>query len=124
MTKRKGLSYEEKLINSLKKLPNPIEDKRHGIIIVFENDRARSNQSRFEHIAVSRHELKPNDIKRIPKGIKTSTFRKDKERTNTYNLYIKRYNYGEDYIKISLEIDYPKSNIGIVKTIYIIKGLK
>ena len=124
MAKRKGLTYEEKLIKALKELPNPIEDKRHGIVIVFENNRARSNQSRFEHIALYRHELQPSDIKHIPTGIKTSTFRKDKERSNTYNLYIRRNSYSDDYIKISLEIDYPKTNEGIVKTIYIIKNLK
>ena len=124
MAKRKGLTYEEKLINALKKLPNPIEDKRHGIVIVFENDRARSNQSRFEHIAVLRHELRPSDIKQIPSGIKTSIFRKDKDRANTFNLFIKRNNYSGEYIKISLEIDFKKSNIGTVKTMFIIKDLK
>ena len=47
MSKTKGLSYEEKLIDALSKLPNPLEDKRHGIVIVFENDRARSNQREY-----------------------------------------------------------------------------
>ena len=124
MTKRKGLSYEEKLINALKKLPNPIEDRRHGIIIVFENDRARSNQSRFGHIALRRHELQPSDIKRIPRFIKTCIFKKDVERTNTYSIYIKRNNYGDEYIKISVQINIDKPNIAVVKTIFITKVLK
>ena len=124
MTKKKHLSYEEKIINALNEIPNPLEDKKHRIFIKIENDRARSNESRFEHIISSRHELQQSDIKRIPKKIGTSELKKDKERTDTYNLYIKRNNYGDDYIKISLEIDFKKSNVGIVKTIFITRVLK
>ena len=90
MAKRKGLSYEEKLINSLKKLPNPLEDKRHNLKIYFNDDRARSNQSRFEHIIDDRHGLLASDIERIPRYIKQSKLKKDSERKNTFNLFIKR----------------------------------
>lgn len=124
MAKKHGLTYEEKMINALNKLPNPIEDKRHGIRIIFQDDRARSNQSRYDHIIDTRHELMPNDIKRIPTGIKTSELRKDKERNNTYNLYIKRNSQKGDYIKISLNIDFNKSNEATVKTIFITKNVK
>ena len=124
MAKRKGLSYEEKLIQALRKLPNPIEDKRHGINIVFENDRARSNQSRFEHIVLPRHELQPSDIKRIPRYIKTCIFKRDVERTDTFNIYIKRNTFSKEYIKISVQIDSHEPKIGIVKTIFITKTLK
>ena len=65
MAKRKGLSYEEKLINALRKLPSPLEDKRHNLKIYFDDDRARSNESRFEHIVNQRHGLRPSDIERI-----------------------------------------------------------
>ena len=41
MAKRKGLSYEEKLINALRKLPSPLEDKRHNLKIYFDDDRVR-----------------------------------------------------------------------------------
>ena len=124
MTKRKGLSYEEKIAHALQSLPNPIEDKRHGILIVFENDRARSNETRFEHIAVERHELKESDIKHIPKSIKTSLLKIDKDRKDTYNLYLRRNSFGHEYIKISIEINFKKSNRGIVKTIFITKSIK
>ena len=124
MAKRKGLSYEEKLLKALKDLPTPIEDKRHGIIIVFENNRARSNQCRFDHIILSRHELQPRDIKRIPQHIKTCIFKKDLERANTFSIYIKRNNYGDEYIKISVRINPDKPNIAIVKTMFITKVLK
>ena len=124
MAKKKGLTYEEKMINALNTLPNPLEDTKHRIFIIFENDRARSGQSRFEHIIMPRHELKPTDIQRISKKINVSILRMDKERTNTYNLYVPRYSYKKEYIKLSLELDFRKSNIGKVKTIYITKSLK
>lgn len=70
MARKKRLSYEEKMVKALRSIPNPIEDKRHGIFIYFIDERARSNESRFEHIIEKRHELLPSDIKRIPKCIK------------------------------------------------------
>ena len=33
------------------------------------NDRARSNETRFEHIAKKNHQLKVRDIELIPEGI-------------------------------------------------------
>ena len=103
MAKRKGLSYEEKITNALKKLPNPLEDKRHNLKIYFNDDRARSNQSRFEHIVDDRHGLLTSDIEKIPRYIKTSKLKKDPERKNTFNLFIKRNNANCEYIKISLK---------------------
>lgn len=70
MAKKKGLSYEEKMLNALEKLPNPIIDKKHNLRIYIIDDRVRSNQSRFEHIIESRHGLRPSDIERIPRYIK------------------------------------------------------
>ena len=122
--KQRFLTYEQKMIRALKSLPHPIEDKKHRIKIIFRNDRARSNQSRFEHIIVPRHELLPSDIKQIVKGVNTSILKKDEERTNTYNLFIKRNSFSNEYIKISMEIDFKKSNIAVVKTMFIIKNCK
>ena len=116
--------YEEKLINALKQLPNPIVDNKHRIKIRFENDRARSNQSRFTHIVVKRHKLKVSDIKRIAEKVNKSILKKDKERKDTYNLYIKRNNISEDYIKISMEIKFKESNDAFVRTIYITENDK
>ena len=125
MKETKGLSYQQRMIIALKKLPNPIFDKRHDILIHFIDDRARSNESRFDHIIDISHELNPNDIKRIPKGIKKCIFKKDKERTKTFSIYIKRYNYSEEeYIKISVRIEPDKPRDAIVKTIFITKNVK
>lgn len=124
MSKKKGLTYNEKMIAAISSLPNPLEDKRHAIYIYFENDRYRSNQNRLDHIVEYRHGLKPSDIEQIPKRIKNSTLKKDKERKNTYNLYIRRKTVKKEFIKISLEIDFEKDNSAKVKTIYITKNLK
>ena len=124
MAKRKGLSYEEKMIRALNKIPCPLEDKKHRILIYFVNNRARSNESRFEHISLLRHDLNTNDIKRIVEHINESTLKKDLERKDTYNLYIKRNNYGCEFIKISLEIDFTKSNDATVKTMFITRNIK
>ena len=124
MAKQKGLSYEQKLINALNNLPNPLEDKKHRIFIYFVNDRARSNEGRFEHITLMRHDLNISDVEKIPRKINKSILKKDGERKNTFNIYIKRNSYGREYIKISLEIDFFKSNSGIVKTIFITTNMK
>ena len=124
MTKKKRLSSEEKIINSLNELPNPLEDRKHRILIYFTNNRARSNETRFEHISLERHILKERDIKRIREKINQSILKKDPERKDTYNIYIKRNNYNDEYIKISLELNFRFSNKGIVKTIFITKNKK
>lgn len=124
MAKRKGLSYEQKLINALKKLPSPLIDKRHNLKIYFVDNRARSNQGRFEHIIQLRHGLLPSDIERIPRYIKSCIFKKDAERTETYNIYVKRNNYSDEYIKISVKIEASNPDIAIVKTMFIANTIK
>ena len=124
MKKKKGLTKEERLVKALRELPNPLEDKKHRILIIFDDNRARSNQSRFDHITLERHRLETNDIKRIPRKIKESEMEKDKERKDTYNLYIKRNNYSNEFIKISLKMDFKESNKAIVKTIFITNNYK
>ena len=59
MTKKKGikgLTHEQRLIKALNELPNPIIDSKHRIKIYVEDNRERSNESRFEHIIKDRHE--------------------------------------------------------------------
>lgn len=124
MAKRKGINYEQKLIDALKKLPNPLEDKKHNIYIFFLDTRARSNQSRFEHIIDSRHGLYKRDIERIPQYINKCIFKKDKERKGSYSIYIKRDRVSDDYIKISISIDPKTPKIAIVKTIFITRIIK
>jgi len=121
MAKKKSYSYEQKLIYALKKLPNPLIDKKHNLIIYFDDDRARSNRSRYTHIAESRHGLRPSDIERIPRYINESKLKKDKKRSETYNLYIKRNSYNDEYIQISLEITDINMKNAFVKTIFITK---
>ena len=121
MAKRKELSYEEKMISALNKLPIPLVDKRHCLNIYFKNDRARSNQSRFDHIIDQRHGLRPSDIERIGRYIGTSKLKKDHERKETYNLYIKRNSINNEYIKISLRVEDKEPNKAYVKTIFITK---
>ena len=125
MGKKKKLTYYERMEDALKSLPCPLEDKRHNLYIYFVNDQARTNQTRYEHIIQKRHNLTSSDIRRIVKGIKTCIFRKDPERSDTYNIYIKRYSFSqEEYIKISLHIDPRKPKRGLVKTMYITKDIK
>ena len=124
MAKKKGLTYEQKLINALSKIPNPLEDKKHRIFIYFVNNRARSNQNRFEHISFIGHELRVSDMERIARCINSSTLMKDSKRKDTFNLYIKRNGYNNELIKISLELNFSKSNKGVVKTIFITTTMK
>ena len=124
MSKRKGPSYEQKLINALNKLPSPIIDKRHNLEIHINDNRARSNQSRFEHIVSFRHGLRPRDILRIPRYIKTCLFKKEDGRKDTFNIYIKRNSRTDEYIKISLEIKPENPNVATVKTIFITENIK
>ena len=125
MAKKTTLTYEQKISNAIYSLPNPIEDKRHSLLIYFIDNRARSNETRFAHIAQKRHKLNVSDILRIPKRINTSIFKKDKERKETYNLYIKRNGYSDDqYIKLSLSIEDKNPCRGVVKTIFITERIK
>lgn len=124
MAKRKGLTYEQKLIDALEKLPNPLFDKRHHLKIYFVDNRARSNQSRFLHIVNQRHSLRPSDLERIVRYIKKCIFKKDLERSETYNIYVRRTNISEEYIKICVRIDPREPEIAIVKTIFITRLVK
>lgn len=124
MAKRKGLTYEQKLIDALEKLPNPLIDKKHNLKIYFSDDRARSNQSRFEHIIDSRHGLLASDIERILRYINVSKLKMDHERKETFSLFIKRNSFNDEYIKMALKIEDDSPNVAFVKTIFITKVYK
>lgn len=121
MTKKKGPSYEIKMLSALKALPNPLDDQRHGLLLYFVDNRARSNETRFEHIFKSSHGLVPNDIKHIPEGIKKSKLRKDKLRKWTYEYSFERKGPKKEYVKICIQLDKNDAHIAIVKTIFIAK---
>ncbi len=129
--KKNNLSNEQKekreaeLTDALKRLQIPIEDKRHGYTVVLENDMARSNQSRFQHITKESHDLLPGDIKTIEEKLPVnSKLKKDKTRRLTYNYYIKRNKSGAEYIKVSVQIDKIDKRLAKIKTIFITKAIK
>ena len=119
MAKHKGQTYEQKLTEALKKLPSPLIDKRHNLKIYFNDDKARSNQSRFEHIIDPRHGLLASDIERIARYINVSKLKMDHERKETFNLFVKRNSFNNKYIKVSLRITEKEPKIANVKTIFI-----
>jgi len=124
MAKKKGPSYETKMINALKNLPNPLEDFRHSLLLYFVDNRARSNETRYEHIIKSSHGLLPADIKYIPEGIKKSKLKKDKLRKWTYEYVFERKGNKREYMKICVQLDKDDSHIAVVKTIFISKNGK
>ncbi len=125
MARKKKTVYDNNLIDALKKLPLPIVDERHNAIVVLDDDRARSNQGRFEHISRSFHRLTQKDIESIPKGIATnSKLKKDPVRKNTLNYYFPREGDRGHYIKISVKIDKKNTHILRIKTIFITTIIK
>ena len=121
MAKKKGIPYETKIVNALKKLPNPLEDVRHDLLLYFADNRARSNESRYEHIAKESHGLVEKDILYIPKGIKESKLKKDKYRKWTYEYVFKRKGNNKEYVWICIQVDKDDQHAAIVKTIFISK---
>ena len=121
MAKKKNEKfYDQKLIDALKKIPSPIWDKKHKIFIYLNNDQARSNESRFEHIAKRNHELKVRDIESIPDGINGYVyFTKSKEIKDTYYYYIKRKGNDRGFIQVAILVDIKDKSKAYVKTIFI-----
>ena len=70
MAKKSLGKYDQNIIEALEKLPKLMEDKRHGFVIEVKDDKARSNETRFQHIAKRTHELKVRDIECITEGIR------------------------------------------------------
>ena len=123
--KRNAKIYDQNIIEALKKLPSPIEDKKHNILIYANNDQARSNESRFEHIAKNAHELKARDIESIPEGIiKYVIFRKSSQHKETYYYVIKRKRNKDGYILLAVKLFEREKNKAYIKTIYITHSVK
>ena len=123
--KRNDKIYDLKLIEALKKLPSQIEDKRHGFIIEIKDDRERSNETRFEHIAKKNHELKVRDIEAIPEGIiRYIKYVKSEEMENTFCYYIKRKGEDRGFIQVVILIDEDNPNRARIKTIFIAHRIK
>ena len=125
MAKKANEKYDQKIIEALKKLPPLIEDKRHGFVIQVRNDLARSNETRFQHIAKKMHELKVRDIECIPEGIKAYIrFSKSKDIKDTYYYYIKRKGGGKGFIQVAILVDINDKKVAYLKTIYIAYRIK
>ena len=126
MAKKKNENhYDEKLIDALKKIPSPIWDKKHKIFIYLNNDQARSNESRFEHIAKKNHELKVRDIEAIADGINGYvSFYKSHELKDTYYYFINRKGNPKGFIQVAIKLIEGETNKYYVKTIYIAYRIK
>lgn len=125
MAKKTNVKYDLKLIEALKKLPPLIEDRRHGFVIYIRDDQARSNETRFQHIAKKMHELKVRDIESIPEGIKNYIrFAKSKEIKDTYYYYIKRKGGDKGFIQVAILVDINDKKIAYLKTIFIAYRIK
>ena len=118
-------TYDENLITALKKLQSPIYDKKHDLYVYVRNDMARSNESRFEHIAKNMHELKVRDIESIPEGInKYVKYSKSKELKDTYYYYIDRKGEDKGFLQIAIKLIEEEKNKYYVKAIFITYRIK
>ena len=124
MAKKRKRECDENVLAALMKLKFPIYDKRHNLLVDLDNGRARSNESRFEHITRSYHKLTIEDIKTIPEGILNARLRKDSSRKNTYNYYYQRNGDKAHYIKISVIIKKGETRTAKIKTIFIVTVIK
>ena len=125
MRKRKPRIYNPtNLLEAIKKWPNPICDNKHGYNIYIEG-RARSNQTREEHIIEYGHDLKARDLKLIPNGINNYfDYKKDPIYKNTFNYYIKRGGQDKGFIKVSIRKSDIDSKRAWIKTIFITYNIK
>lgn len=125
MIKRRLINYDQRIIEALKKLPNSIYDARHNFTIYFINNKARSNQDRFEHISRNFHELTVKDIESIPEGlVARAKLKQEKGRKDTYNYYFVRKRDKTHFVKISVKVIDWVNRIAVVKTIFITGSIK
>ena len=122
--KRKRIYDSTKLIAEIEKIPLPLVDEKHNLKIFIEG-RARSNQTRIEHIVECGHDLKERDIKLIQSGIKQYyKYKKDPYKKGTYNYYLYRKGKDKGFIKISIQIDKNDKTKAYVKTIFVTYNIK
>ena len=120
MKKKSSEKYDSKIIEARQKLPKQIEDKRHGFVIEVEDDRARSNETRFQHIAKKEHQLKTRDIEAIPDGIKDYVkFSKSFSLKDTYYYYIKRKGKDKGFIQLAIKLIEGETKKYYIKTIFV-----
>lgn len=125
MSKRRPRIYDPtNLINAIEKWPNPMYDKKHRYYIYVEG-RARSNQTRVEHIIEHGHDLKVRDLELVPKGIQNYiAYKKDSVYKDTFNYYVVRKGKDKGFIKISIQLDNRDKKHAWVKTVFITYKIK
>ena len=122
--KKQTKRYDQNIIEALKKLPSPIYDRKHNIYIYANDNRARSNETRFEHIAKQYHELKVRDIEVIPDGInRYCYFSKSKNIKDTYYYYIVRKGEDKGFIRVAIQLN-SQNRKAYIKTIYVLYRIK
>lgn len=120
MKQKKVSHYDENVMEALAKLPNTIFDKKHNLTIIVRNDQARSNQTRFEHIARKDHQLKVRDIESIPEGINRYVkFVKSKTIKDTFYYYIDRKGEDKGFIEVVILVDINDKKLAYIKTVFI-----
>ena len=126
MAKRKHRKHYNPsyLLEAVSRLPNPLFDKKRNLHIRIEG-RARSNQTRAEHIVEFGHNLKVRDIELIPDGINKCLFyKKDPRHKRTYNYYLKRKGEDRGMVKVSIMISQIDPTKAWVKTIFVAYKVK
>ena len=99
-------------------------DKKHNRYIYVEG-RARSNQTRIEHIVQNRHDLKVRDLNLVPNGINNYfDYKKDPIYKDTWNYYLIRGGADKGFIKVSIQVDHRDHSRAWIKTVYITYRVK
>ena len=125
MAKKKIKNYNPShLIEAINRWPNPMIDNKHGYNLYVEG-KARSNQSRIEHIVEYSHDLKVRDLDSVPEGITNYfSYKKDPVYKNTYNYYIRRKGQDKGFIKVSIRISDNDNKYAWIKTVFISYKIK
>ena len=124
MTRRKPrIINTSLLIQAISKLDLPLYDKKHNLYLHIEG-RARSNQTRVDHIVEFGHNLKVRDIETINDLNNYSFFKKDSSYKHTVNYYFKRQGRDKGMIKIAARVSEINPTKAWIKTIYITYRIK
>ena len=123
--KRREIKYDQNLIDALKKISFPIYDKKHNLYIYALDNRARSQESRYEHICKSYHELKVRDIENLSSGIKSyMKFKKSAKIKDTFYYYYDRKGESKGFVQVAINLFKNNKNKAYIKTIYIVYRIK
>lgn len=126
MSKKKPKKFNQKdLVRVINSWSLPFYDKRHDYNLYLVDDRARSNETRIDHIVKYSHDLKARDLELVPKGINDYfSYKKDSVYKNTYNYYILRKGEDKGFVKVSIRRSDNNPNYAWIKTIFITYKVK